>query len=216
MLDVQAAPTDFDRWHARSKSMMNSWCVRVSHFGAVPREPSKRVAMHFSMFRRNCCTAAVSSRSLNQTSRRITLAARGPESLSTRRMPVIMSAGSMVAPTTPRTRLFQYSSTCPPPTLGLSLNWKCPPVAFSLSSHSGRTLSRKIMMASMTWSPSGRSRTIRFCSSSPLGCGMWFHSFQKPCTEEKLATWRVASAYAADSSPGGMVCSQMRHLNRKA
>merc|ERR1711879_553839 len=84
------------------------------------------------------------------TSIRITFAARGPESLSTRRTPVIMLAGSIVAPIMPRTRLFQYSSICPPPTLGFNWYWKCPPVAFALSSHSGRTLSRKIMMASMT------------------------------------------------------------------
>mmetsp|Transcript_80722 Transcript_80722/g.210564 ORF Transcript_80722/g.210564 Transcript_80722/m.210564 type:complete len:213 (+) Transcript_80722:333-971(+) len=156
------------------------------------------MAMHFSTFLRSAPTAAVSSKFVNQTSRRMTFAARGPESLSTRRMPVIMWAGSMVAPIIPRTRLFQYSSTWPPPMLGLSWYWKCPPLAFILSSHSGRMFSRKIMMASMTWRPSGCSRTIRLFSRSSLGWGMWFHSFQKLCTDEQEATLWVASEYCAD------------------
>mmetsp|Transcript_64199 Transcript_64199/g.188405 ORF Transcript_64199/g.188405 Transcript_64199/m.188405 type:complete len:201 (-) Transcript_64199:284-886(-) len=155
-------------------------CPLVSHFGGVPPVPSRRVAMHFSTFLRSVCTAFESSKFVNHTSNRMTFAARGPESLSTRRRPVIMLAGSIVAPIMPSTRLFQYSSTCPPPMLGFSWNWKCPPLAFILSSHSGRMFSRKIMMASITWSPSGCSRTMRFCSRSSLGCGMWFQSFQKP------------------------------------
>mmetsp|Transcript_35739 Transcript_35739/g.80776 ORF Transcript_35739/g.80776 Transcript_35739/m.80776 type:complete len:202 (+) Transcript_35739:219-824(+) len=171
--------------------------------------------MHFSTFLRRVCTAALSSKLANQTSRRMTFAARGPESLSTRRKPVIMFAGSIVAPIMPRTRLFQYSSTCPPPMLGLSWNWKWPPDAFILSSHSGRMFSRNIMIASMTWSPSGCSRTMRFCSRSSLGCGMWFQSFQKACTVEKAATLCVASEYAAAFSFDCMICSQMAHVYRR-
>mmetsp|Transcript_105349 Transcript_105349/g.286077 ORF Transcript_105349/g.286077 Transcript_105349/m.286077 type:complete len:207 (+) Transcript_105349:262-882(+) len=144
----------------------------------------------------------------------MTLAARGPDSLSTRRMPVIMWAGSMVAPIIPRTRLFQYSSTWPPPMLGLSWYWKCPPLAFILSSHSGRIFSRKIMMASMTWRPSGCSRTMRFCSSSSEGWGMWFQSFQKDWTVEKEATLWVASEYAEPLSFDCMICSQMAQVYR--
>merc|ERR1719210_2399066 len=90
--------------------------------------------MHFATFLLSVCTALLSSMLVNQTSKRMTLAARGPESLSTRRRPVIMLAGSMVAPIMPSTRLFQYSSTCPPPTLGFNWNWKWPPVSFILSS----------------------------------------------------------------------------------
>merc|ERR1719188_2024517 len=67
----------------------------------------------------------------------------------------------------------------------------------------------------MTWSPSGCSLTMRFCSNNSLGCGMWFQSFQKLCTVEKLATLCVASEYAADLSLDCMICSQMHQVNRK-
>mmetsp|Transcript_35155 Transcript_35155/g.76609 ORF Transcript_35155/g.76609 Transcript_35155/m.76609 type:complete len:211 (-) Transcript_35155:3-635(-) len=145
----------------------------------------------------------------------MTLAARGPDSLSTRRNPVIMFAGSIVAPIMPRTRLFQYSSICPPPMLGFSWNWKWPPCAFILSSHSGRMLSRKIIMASITWRPSGCSRTMRFCSSNSLGCGMWFHNFQNSCTVLKLDTLWVASEYCELlPSLDCMICSQIDHVYR--
>merc|ERR1719429_101587 len=71
--------------------------------------------------------------------------------------------------------------------------------------------SRKIMIASMTWRPSGCSRTMRFCSDNSLGCGMWFHNLQKLCTVLKLATLWVASEYAEDFSLDCMICSQMDH-----
>merc|ERR1712096_509442 len=70
-------------------------------------------------------------------------ACRCPVILSTSRTPVIMSAGSMVPPIIPRTMLFQYSSTVPPFDVDFSWNWKCPPMLFSSSSHSGLTPSRK-------------------------------------------------------------------------
>mmetsp|Transcript_47960 Transcript_47960/g.127028 ORF Transcript_47960/g.127028 Transcript_47960/m.127028 type:complete len:245 (+) Transcript_47960:131-865(+) len=190
-------------------------CAFCSQRGAEPMVPSKCVDMHFSIFLRSVCTAVVSSLFVYHTSNLMTFAARGPESLSTRRTPVIMPTGSIVAPIMPRTKLFQYSSTWPPPILGFNWNWKWPPVAFILSSHSGRMFSRKIMTASITCKPSGCSRTIRFCSSNSLGCGMWFHNFQNSCTVDNEATLCVASEYAAPFSLACMICSQMDQVYLK-
>merc|ERR1719258_481471 len=67
----------------------------------------------------------------------------------------------------------------------------------------------------MTCRPSSCSRTMRFCSRSSDGCGMWFQSFQKSWTVLKFATFRVASEYwLALASLACMICSQIVHVNR--
>ena len=52
--------------------------------------PSNRVAMHFSTFFFRVFMAVVSSKLVNHTSILMPLACRGPDSLSTRRTPVII------------------------------------------------------------------------------------------------------------------------------
>mmetsp|Transcript_86267 Transcript_86267/g.231420 ORF Transcript_86267/g.231420 Transcript_86267/m.231420 type:complete len:219 (-) Transcript_86267:285-941(-) len=155
--------------------------------------PSRRVVMHFVRLFSRRSTFSVSSMFENHTSRRTAGLRLFSTSLSTKRTPVIISAGSMDPPTIPRMMLFHFSSMGPPPSDAGSWNWKCPPVALVGSSHSGLMPSRKTMRASTMLREPSASRTNFFPSRSSLGCGRWFQYFQKPFTVEKVATRCVAS-----------------------
>mmetsp|Transcript_115374 Transcript_115374/g.326916 ORF Transcript_115374/g.326916 Transcript_115374/m.326916 type:complete len:243 (-) Transcript_115374:139-867(-) len=187
------------------------WCM-TSATGPTPPHPSSvLVPMHRRTFRYSSCTAFVFRNWLNHTSiRTLPPVPLPPMSLSTRRMPVIMSTGSMVAPMTPSTRLFQYSSSCPPPSDALSRNCRCPPSAFASSSHCGLMPSRNTMSPSTMWKPSATSRIMRLERSSE-GCGSRSHVFQKSSTVSKAVIWRVDSLYPTALSLPAINCSHTAH-----
>mmetsp|Transcript_9900 Transcript_9900/g.26910 ORF Transcript_9900/g.26910 Transcript_9900/m.26910 type:complete len:232 (-) Transcript_9900:38-733(-) len=173
--------------------------------------------MHFSRLRWSRSTLSESSKFENQTSIRMD-ADRAWASLSTKRIPVIISAGSMVPPIMPRTMLFQYSSTVPPPSETFNWNWKWPPLELMASSHSGLMPSLKTISASTTFrAESAPSLTNFLPSSSSLGWGRWFQYFQKPLTVLKEATrWVVSEYWAVFESVACMICSQIVQVYRRA
>merc|ERR1740121_3257271 len=98
--------------------------------------------------------------------------------LSSSRTPFMRWLHSIVSPIMPSTRLFHHSSRVPPPEVGFTRIWKCPPFAFAGSSHSGLMAFRKIMKPSTpaTPLPVGVSLMNRFESNSSLGCGTPFQT----------------------------------------